>query len=207
MSNNCCNNKLTLNKGSHLRIKKILWTVFVINLGMFFIEIVTGIFAKSSSLTADSLDMLLDAFVYGLSLYVLKQNHQAKARASLFKGISMFLLGLYVVIESVFKIYHPIIPNGATISIIGILALVANVISFALLWNHKNGDINMKSAWICSRNDIANNTVVIIAGMLVLYFNSMWPDIIIGLGMSLIVVQSSLQIIRESWQQSRNFRA
>jgi cation diffusion facilitator family transporter len=202
MPDNCCAHELTFTPEQHQSIKKVLWVVFAINLSMFFIEIGAGLIARSSTLTADSLDMLADAFVYGLSLYVLKQSQHMKARASLLKGVLMSSLGLYVIVDSFFKIYHPVIPVGATISIIGVLALIANLISFALLSRHKNRDINMKSAWICSRNDVTTNIVVIIAGFFVIYFNSMWPDIIVGLGMSFIVLHSSLQIVRESWQQS-----
>ena len=202
MAEDCCDKDLLLTPQQHKKIRNILLMVFVINLGMFFLEVGSGFIARSSTLIADSLDMLADAFVYCLSLYVLKENHIIKARASLVKGILMFLLGAYVVVEGVYKILYPILPTGQTISLIGVIALIANLACFALLWKHKNDDLNMKSAWICSRNDVATNVVVIIAGFLVLYFQSMWPDIIVGLGMALIVLNSSVQIIKEALHQS-----
>ena len=202
MAEDCCGKDLLLTPQQHKKIRNILLMVFVINFGMFFLEVGSGFFARSSTLIADSLDMLADAFVYGLSLYVLKENHIIKARASLVKGVLMFLLGAYVVGEGVYKILYPILPTGQTISLIGVIALIANLVCFALLWKHKNDDLSMKSAWICSRNDVATNVVVIIAGFLVLYFQSMWPDIIVGLGMALIVLNSSVQIIKEALHQS-----
>jgi len=202
MAEDCCDKDLLLTPEQHKKIRNILLMVFVINLGMFFLEVGSGFIARSSTLIADSLDMLADAFVYGLSLYVLKENHIIKARASLVKGILMFLLGAYVVSEGVYKILYPILPSGETISLIGVIALIANLTCFALLWKHKNDDLNLKSAWICSRNDVTTNVVVILAGFLVLYFQSMWPDIIVGLGMTLIVFNSSAQIIKEALHQS-----
>ena len=202
MAEDCCDNDLLLTPRQHKKIRNILLMVFVINFGMFFLEIGSGFIARSSTLIADSLDMLADAFVYGLSLYVLKENHIIKSRASLVKGILMFLLGAYVVVEGVYKILYPIVPAGETISLIGVIALIANLICFALLWKHKNDDLNLKSAWICSRNDVATNIVVIIAGFMVVFFQSMWPDVIVGLGMAFIVLNSSAQIIKESLHQS-----
>ena len=202
MAEDCCDKDFLLTPQQHKKIRNILLMVFVINLGMFFLEVGSGFIARSSTLIADSLDMLADAFVYGLSLYVLKENHIIKARASLVKGILMFLLGAYVVGEGIYKILYPILPTGETISLIGAIALIANLACFALLWKHKNDDLNLKSAWVCSRNDVATNVVVILAGFLVLYFQSMWPDIIVGLGMALIVLNSSAQIIKEALHQS-----
>lgn len=201
MSQDCCVD-LTLTARQHQQIKKVLWIVFALNLGMFFIEMGAGLVAKSSALTADSLDMLADAFVYGLSLYVLTESHTLKARASLVKGLLMSLLGLFVVGESVYKIFNPTLPLGQTITVIGGIALLANLASFILLIRHKGEDLNLKSAWVCSRNDVTSNVAVIIAGFLVLYFQSMWPDIIVGLGMSALVLHSSVEIIKEAWHQS-----
>lgn len=201
MSKDCCDSDLKFNPRQLAKVKYVLWAVFAINLGMFFLEFGSGLWARSSTLVADSLDMLADAFVYGLSLYVLKGNNTVKAKASLVKGVLMFVLGIYVVGESMFKIAHPVLPTGQTITTIGILALIANGVSLSLLWKHKKDDLNMKSAWICSRNDTTSNILVILAGFLVLYFESMWPDIIVGFGMSMIVIHSSLLIVKESLYQ------
>ena len=110
----------------------------------------------------------------------------------------MMLLGLYVVIDIIYKIINPIIPTAEVISIVGIIALLANVISFLLLLKYRNGDINARSSWICFRNDMWANVAVIIAGLLVGYLNSMVPDIIAGLGIVIVVLYSSFHIIKES---------
>ncbi len=204
MSDNCCTNELSFTLKQLNKIKGVLWVVFALNLGMFFVEIVAGFLAKSSALTADSLDMLADAFVYGLSLYVINDNHVIRARASLAKGVLMGLIGLFVVGESIFKIFNATIPIGEIITTVGIFALLANFASFVLLIKHKNSDLNLKSAWLCSRNDITSNVAVIFAGFLVLYLQSNWPDIIVGLGISVMILQSSFQIIKESLVATRH---
>ncbi|MFA4872512.1 MAG: cation diffusion facilitator family transporter [Patescibacteria group bacterium] len=195
---NCCT--VDLNNADGKTLKRVLFLVFFINLGMFAVEAVSGFIAHSNALLADSLDMLGDAFVYGVSIAVLTKHPSVRAKGSLIKGIIMFVLGLFVVGENIYKIINPIIPIAETITVVGLLALSANTISFVLLLKHKAKDLNVRSAWICSRNDIVANIGVIIAGLLVARFNSMWPDVMIGFIIAFIVIQSSLQIIRESFR-------
>jgi len=198
---NCC--AVDLNNADGKTLKKVLFLVLFINLGMFFVEVVNGFISHSNALLADSLDMLGDAFVYGISIAVLFKHPSVRAKASLVKGITMLLLGLFVVGGSIFKIINPIIPVAETITIIGSLALLVNAVSFVLLLKHKAKDLNVRSAWICSRNDVVANIGVIIAGLLVARFNSMWPDVVVGLIIAFIVIQSSFQIIKESWYHSK----
>ncbi len=192
----CC--KTDFSKETITRLKWVLYTVFFINLIMFFVEFISGIVVDSNALIADSLDMFGDAFVYGLSLFVLSKSHKTQAKASLIKGIIMLLFGLYVFWEAFYKIINPVIPLAQTITLLGFLALVANIICFFLLTKNKNENINIKSAWVCSRNDIYGNIGVIIAGILVGYFNSMWPDIIVGIGIAGLAVYFSIGVIKES---------
>ena len=194
----CCNTETYLSKGVVQKLKVVLYLVFFINAVMFLLELTSGIVAHSNALVADSLDMFGDALVYGLSLFVLSRDHKIQAKISLVKGLIMFLLGLYVFWEAFYKIIHPLVPPAQIITIIGIMALAANIASFLLLIKHKNKSINIKSAWVCSRNDAYGNLGVIGAGILVGYFNSMWPDIIVGLGIAGLVLYSSVGIIKES---------
>ncbi|OGY34468.1 MAG: hypothetical protein A3E37_04830 [Candidatus Andersenbacteria bacterium RIFCSPHIGHO2_12_FULL_46_9] len=194
---------MDLNNADGKTLKKVLLLVLFINLGMFFVEVVGGLIAHSNALLADSLDMLGDAFVYGISIAVLFKHPSVRAKASLVKGIIMLLLGFFVVGESIFKIINPVIPVAEIITIIGLLALLANAVSFVLLLKHKAKDLNVRSAWICSRNDVFANIGVIIAGLLVARFNSMWPDVTVGLIIAFIVIQSSFQIIKESLEHSK----
>lgn len=204
MSESCCQaDKVDLQKEQNAALKKVFWVVLVINLLMFFVEVIGGYIAHSNALLADSLDMLSDAFIYGLSLFVLAKGHEAKINASLIKGILMGLLGLFVVGEALYKIIHPVQPIGEIVSIIGAIALLANVVSLFLIMKYKDTDLNVKSAWICSRNDVMANVSVIIAGLLVVYFNSMWPDILIGLIIAFVVLKSSTWIIIEALKHKK----
>jgi len=200
-TDDCC--AIDLNNADGKTLKKVLFLVLFINFGMFLIEVIGGFMAHSNALLADSLDMLGDAFVYGISIAVLYKHPSVRAKGSLVKGIMMLLLGLFVVGENIFKIINPIIPIAETITVIGLLALFANAASFALLFRHKAKDLNIRSAWICSRNDVIANIGVIIAGILVARFNSMWPDVTVGLIIAFIVIQSSLRIIKESLEHNR----
>ena len=200
-TDDCC--AIDLNNADGKTLKKVLFLVLFINFGMFLIEVIGGFMAHSNALLADSLDMLGDAFVYGISIAVLYKHPSVRAKGSLVKGIMMLLLGLFVVGENIFKIINPIIPIAETITVIGLLALFANAASFALLFRHKAKDLNIRSAWICSRNDVIANIEVIIAGILVARFNSMWPDVTVGLIIAFIVIQSSLRIIKESLEHNR----
>lgn len=196
----CC--VVNLNNSDGKILRTILFLVLFINFGMFLVEAVAGFMAQSNALLADSLDMLGDTFVYGISIAVLSKHPSVRAKGSLAKGIIMLLLGLFVVGENIFKILNPIIPVAETITIIGLLALLANATSFVLLAKYKAKDLNMRSAWICSRNDVMGNIGVIIAGLLVTKFHSMWPDVVTGFLIAFFVIRSSLQIIKESWNHN-----
>lgn len=188
----------TKSHNSNDQLKRILWIVFGINLAMFIVEFVFGLRARSTALLADSLDMFADAFVYGLSLFVLNKSHIQQAKASMLKGGMMIVLGLFVLSENFYKIIYPTLPSAETISVLGLLALIANVICVGLLLKYRDNSINVKSAWICSLNDAFGNVAVIIAGVLVGLFGSQWPDVIIGFGMSIVVIKTSIQIMSSS---------
>ncbi|QQR54558.1 cation transporter [Candidatus Peregrinibacteria bacterium] len=199
----CAAENVDLKNRHNKKLRNVFVFVLLVNLVMFFVEAIAGFLSHSNALTADSLDMLADTFVYGISLFVVFRNDKAKARASLLKGIVMSLLGIYVVFATVIKIIHPVLPTAETISIIGGVALLANALCLYVLSRYKSSDLNMKSAWICSRNDVFGNVSVIVAGLLVAYFNSMIPDILVGLGIAVFVLHSSIGIIREALKADR----
>lgn len=199
MSKACCeivNKPLDVKQNESL--KRIFWIVLFINLGMFMVEAISAYSAHSNALLADSLDMLGDAFVYGLSLLVLSKSHVTKAKASLAKGIIMTLLGLMVLGQVIYKIVYPSVPVAETITLISLIALVANIACLFLLTRFKKTDLNTRSAWTCSRNDVVANVGVMIAGVLVGFFNSMWPDLIAGFAIASVVLYSSIDVIRDS---------
>nr|WP_230341745.1 cation diffusion facilitator family transporter [Methylobacillus arboreus] len=169
-----------------------------INLSMFFVEGVAGWFANSTSLMADALDMMGDATVYGMSLYVLSKTSRQQAQASLLKALFMMGFGLFVLSDAIYKTAVDSMPDAATMGIVGTLALVSNLICFILLYTHRQDDINMRSTWLCSRNDLIANVSVIIAAGLSYYLASKWPDILIGLVIALLFLRSAMQIATEA---------
>jgi Co/Zn/Cd efflux system component len=182
------------------RQRGVLKIVFVINLSMFFIEMFYSYKAKSTSLMADGLDMLGDAFVYGVSLYAIGKGATLVNSISRIKGLIMLILGLSVLGQALYRFYHQIPPSAELMGVIGLLALVANSICAYLLLNHKSDDLNMKSIWLCSRNDVIANIGVLIAALLVGYLHSPYPDLIIGCAIAAIVLNSSYQVLKESFQ-------
>lgn len=191
-------------EGGGKKLRMILWIALLINLAMFVVEMTAGFLAHSNALLADSLDMLGDVFVYAVSLFVLGKSHIAKANASLSKGVIMGALGIFVLYEAVDKILNPVLPTGHIISSIALLALIANGICFYLMWKFREKDLNLRSAWVCSRNDTTGNLLVIVAGLLVIYFNSMWPDILVGILLAIIILWSSFKIVLESQEEKKS---
>lgn len=194
----CCESKsVELDQLRHKQ-KNVLVIVLVINALMFFVEFTFGILSKSTALLADSLDMLGDATVYAFSLYVINKSDQWKAGAATLKGVIITLFGLYVLGEAVFKIFSDIVPAAKMMGAIGFMALIANTTCLLLLLKHREDDINMRSTWICSRNDIVANTGVLIAALCVSYLNSKWPDIIIGLLIAFVFLKSAFHILTDA---------
>lgn len=175
--------------------KTVLWIVLLLNLTMFIVEVVAGYSADSKALLADSLDMLSDALVYGLSLIVVAKSIASQHKVAKIQGSLMALLALFVLAQTIGKVFYPSLPVAETITSIGALALGANVLCLILLTRHKGNTPSMRSSWICSRNDVIGNVGVIGAGFLVGLTQSMWPDIVVSFIMSVIVLRSAYKII------------
>lgn len=201
MGSSCCDNKSEDLKALVKSQSKVLWIVLVINLAMFFVEFIFGYYSHSKSLMADSLDMLGDSLAYGSSLYVINLSLNAKAKASIFKASLMLLTGLGVLAESLYSFYNPTLPGYETMTIVAFIALAMNAFCLYLLTRHKDDDINFKSVWICSRNDIISNISVIAASFLVYKYNSHWPDLIVAFGITMLFLKSSLSVFIEARQQ------
>lgn len=200
----CCNNKaseleqLRQKQGSTLKI------VLAINFVMFVVELGAGLKAGSISLIADSLDMLGDSLVYIFSIYVIARGARMKAYSAIFKGAIMAAFGLFVLGQAIYQILHPEVPTFQTIGAIGILALAANSVCLALLYKHREQDINMSSVWLCSRNDIIANISVIGAGVGVWLASSPWPDIAVGLALAVLFLRSAAYVLREAFAKLKN---
>ena len=176
----------------------VLKWVLAINAVMFVVEMAAGILAHSTSLVADSLDMLGDSLAYTFSLYVVAKSALWQARAAMFKGVIMAAVGLFVLAEATHKILFPVIPVAETIGAIGLLALVANSVCLYLLWRHRTDNLNMHSVWLCSRNDIIANVSVVFATLGVWLSQHAWPDILVGVMIAVLFMHSAIQVIRQA---------
>ncbi|MHB9119341.1 MAG: cation diffusion facilitator family transporter [Burkholderiales bacterium] len=199
----CCEDKsceISAMRDSHGRV---LWIVLVINAAMFFVEGTAGLFAHSTALLADALDMLGDALVYGFSLFVLARSARWQAGAALMKGGFMLAFGLGVLGEAAYKALHPIMPGIETMGIVGGLALAANLACFFLLHRHRGDNLNMSSTWLCSRNDLIANVGVLLAAGSSFLLVSRWPDIIVGTLIAGLFLRSAFSVLRQSLQALR----
>ncbi|PCI18284.1 MAG: cation transporter [Piscirickettsiaceae bacterium] len=178
--------------------RRVLIIVLLINATMFFVEFSAGLVSHSTALMADSLDMLADALVYALGLFALGRAAYWKSRAALTSGIFQMILGLGILIQPIYLLSTNNVPDAFSMGVFGALALVANTVSFFLLMAYKDGDINMRATWVCTRNDMINNIGVIIAGGLVYWLSSPLPDIIIGIIIAAIVMHAAWGVINEA---------
>ncbi|WP_312252409.1 cation transporter [Stenotrophomonas sp.] len=177
--------------------------VLIINLAMFFIEFGAGIVARSSALQADAVDMLGDAIVYGLSLWAVNRGARWEAGAALAKGLLILAFFAFIVVEVVNKLVHGVPPSSGWMLGFGAIALVANLLCLALLWRFRALNINMKSTFECSRNDVAANIGVLVAAGGVALTGKGWPDIAAGAVIALLFLKSALGVIGEAWPAIR----
>jgi len=205
MSADCCSAKSatleTLARQADQR--RVLVIVLAINAVMFVLEFGAGVIAGSAALMADASDMLGDALVYAVSLYALARSDRWKAGAAMLKGVVILALGIGIAVNVVLKVRSGVPPSSALMLGFGALALVANLVCFRLLTRFRHQDVNMASTWECSRNDLINNTGVILAAVLVWWLASPWPDIVIGSLMALIFLRSAFRVMREAAPQLR----
>ena len=194
----CCESKSTELDQLREKQKNVLIIVLIINFTMFLVEFFYGLLSNSTALLSDSLDMLGDATVYAFSLYVINKSVRWKAKAAILKGVIITLFGLYVFGEALYKAMSDVLPVAQTMGAVGLLALTANASCLFLLLKHREDDINMKSTWICSRNDIIANIGILIAAGLVYLLESKWPDIIIGMIIAGVFLKSAFAILGES---------
>jgi Co/Zn/Cd efflux system component len=183
--------------------KRRLWLVITINAAMFAVEMSAGQAAQSQALKADALDFLGDALTYGLSLAVIGMSLRVRATAALFKGLSLMAMGLWVLGTTLYRVLYIGVPEAEIMGLIGFLALAANMASVLLLMAYKDGDANVRSVWLCSRNDAIGNVAVMLAALGVWGSGTGWPDLIVAGLMAALFVNSSVQIIRQSLQERR----
>ncbi|MFN0218238.1 MAG: cation transporter [Hyphomicrobium sp.] len=186
------------------RYKSVLWTVIAINAVMFVVEMAAGHLAGSQALQADALDFLGDTLTYGVSLAVIGMAVSVRAKAALFKGVSLFLMGLWVFGSTLYHVLVLGLPRAEIMGVIALLALTANVASVLLLLRYKDGDANVRSVWLCSRNDAIGNVAVMFAALAVWGTETAWPDLIVAATMAALFMYSSVQILRQSTMELRS---
>lgn len=186
------------------RYRRVLWTVLAINAAMFAVEIGAGIAAGSASLQADALDFLGDAANYGITLFVIGMALRYRASAALAKGATMGAFGLWVLGITVWHAVHGTLPAAGTMGMVGATALIANGASFALLWAYRDGDANMRSAWICTRNDVLGNLAVLLAAAGVFGTHTGWPDLIVAAVMAALALQGAWTVLRHALFELRS---
>src|SRR6476660_1986972 len=197
----CCCAPPPFNPDPHrgnVAYRRVLWAVLAINAVMFVIEIAAGLAAGSASLQADALDFLGDAANYAISLLVVGMALRYRASAALAKGLTMGLFGLWVMSTVFWHAVHGTLPSAFTMGTVGMAALLANAASFGLLWSYRQGDANMRSAWICTRNDVLGNLAVLLAALGVFGTGTGWPDVIVATIMAGLALQGAWVVLRRS---------
>jgi Co/Zn/Cd efflux system component len=183
--------------------RRTLWIVLTINAVMFAVEIGFGLVAGSASLQADALDFLGDAGNYAISLFVVGMALRYRAMAALAKGSTMAIFGLWVLGITGWHAWHGTLPQAFTMGAVGFTALAANAASFGLLWSHRAGDANMRSAWICTRNDVLGNLAVLLAALGVFGTGTGWPDIAVAFIMASLALHGAWVVLGQSWTEVR----
>lgn len=195
MSASCCGPKNINIKEVNKNFKTVLWVALILNFAMFLLENFQGLLSHSLSLRADAIDFLGDSANYFVTLFVLTSTVKTKATVSLTKAIFMFGFGLWVLVEAIIRFNSETIPNSFTMSWVGVLALAVNGIVAFLLYRFRDGDSNMQSVWLCSRNDAIGNIAVVMASAGVYFYASKWPDLIVALFMAILSVSASLKVL------------
>lgn len=180
------------------RYRRILWIALVVNAGMFVVELISGWHAGSVSLLADAVDFFGDAGNYAVSLFVLGLAPVWRSRTALAKGFIMGTYGLFVLASAVIHFVSGVVPQASTMGTIGFLALLANASVAALLYAYREGDANMRSVWLCSRNDAIGNIAVMLAALGVYGTGSGWPDILVAILMGTLGLTGAWAVVRHA---------
>jgi Co/Zn/Cd efflux system component len=207
MADDCCAPPpLKLDSQQRNAYRRSLWIALAINGTMFLVEIGAGLAAGSASLQADALDFFGDAANFAISLFVVGMALRYRATAAMVKGLTMGAFGLWIIWTVIWHALHGTLPSAVTMGVVGVTALVANGVSFALLWTHRRGDANMRSAWICTRNDVLGNLAVLLAALGVFGTGTGWPDVTVAAIMATLALQGSATVTRHALAELRHDR-
>jgi Co/Zn/Cd efflux system component len=196
--NGTCCNLPTMERGQSRAYRRVLWIALGVNVAMFIVEMTAGLSAGSVSLQADSLDFFGDSANYGISLFVAGMVVRNRAMAALGKGLTMGLFGMWVLASSVWKGFAGAPPEATTMGVVGFAALAANALCFVLLRRCRSGDSNMRSAWLCSRNDLIGNCAVLASAIGVARTGSVWPDVLVAAIMAALALQGAAVVVTQA---------
>ena len=198
----CCGHEARFD-GVSADYKRRLWIVIALNAAMFVVEMAAGQLARSQALQADALDFLGDALTYGISLAVIGASLRVRSNAALLKAVSLLVMGLWVFGSTLWRVFYVAVPEAQIMGVVGVMALAANLASVALLVRYKDGDANVRSVWLCSRNDAIGNVAVMLAALGVWGTATGWPDLIVAGIMAMLFLSSAFQIIRQALAERR----
>ena len=198
----CCSNSCAGFDGASPAYRRVLWIVIALNAGMFILEMLAGHLASSQALKADALDFLADAATYSLSLAVIGQPLIWRSRAALLKGASLALMAVWVLGSTAWQVLVTGHPQAEVMGLVALLALGVNMISVLLLLRWRSGDANVRSVWLCSRNDAIGNVVVMLAAFGVWGTGTGWPDLAVAALMAGLFLVSSVKIVRQATAES-----
>lgn len=189
------------------RYRRVLWIALWINALMFGVEILAGWAAGSVALLADAVDFLGDAANYGISLFVLGLAPLWRSRTALLKGATMGGYGIFVLGTALWHLQLGVVPKAETMGVVGFLALLANCTVGALLWAYRNGDANMRSVWLCTRNDAISNVAVMLAALGVFGTGSGLPDLLVATIMGLLGLSAAYSVVTHARREMREAAA
>ena len=197
MASHCCSHS-PAPASADPRYRRALWVALVLNAVMFVVELGAAWTSGSVSLLADSIDFMGDAGNYALSLAVLGMAASRRARAALFKGACMAAFGVFVIAQALSNLQAGVVPEPTTMGVVGFIAMTVNVGVAVMLYRFRAGDANMRSVWLCSRNDALSNVAVMIAALGVFGTASAWPDLLVAGVMAVLALSSSWSVVRQA---------
>ncbi len=202
MSAKCCEAPSSSTPG----YGRVLWIALVVNAVMFVVETIAGLISGSLSLQADALDFLGDAGNYALSLWAVNRALKVRARVATVKGVTMGLFGLWVLARAAWSVSSGEVPQAEMMGFTALVALAANLGVAVLLYRYREGDSNMRSVWLCTRNDVLGNIAVVFAASGVFALGSRWPDLLVAAVISSLGLVAAVQILRQAGQEQSGCR-
>ncbi len=192
----CCDEQIF--DGASTEYKRALWLVIAINISMFLFEFGASFYAQSQALQADALDFLMDSATYTISLLVIGKSIRVRSAAALFKGYSLAAIAIIVLVSTFYQVFTQHSPQASAMGGIALIALFANLLSLTILLKFRDGDANVRSVWLCSRNDAIGNLMVILSAGVIYITNQPWPDLITAIILASLFLKSATQIIRQA---------